>query len=200
MIHQKLRIDLKSLTITAFVIFIISFAASAQAHRVTIFAWVDGDTIFTESKFGNGQAVKGGKVLVSDEAGNQLLAGETDDNGEFSFAIPQKSALKIVLNATMGHRAEWYVPLSEITGKETIPPEKSVSSETGPKSQPPLAAPVSTHDLENIVEKVLDRKLKPVNRMLAEIQHPGPSFRDIFGGIGYIFGLMGVGAWFRYRK
>jgi nickel transport protein len=35
--------------------------------------------------------------------------------------------------------------------------------------------------------------------MLADIGSSGPSFRDIFGGIGYIFGLMGVAAWFRYR-
>ena len=55
-------------------------------------------------------------------------------------------------------------------------------------------------DLEKIVEKVLDQKLKLINRMLAEIQQPAPSFRDIFGGIGYILGLVGVAASFRNRR
>ncbi len=56
-----------------------------MAHKVMIFAWVQGDKIFTESKFSGGKLVKGGDVIVYDLEGNQLLEGQTDDKGEFSF-------------------------------------------------------------------------------------------------------------------
>ena len=35
--------------------------------------------------------------------------------------------------------------------------------------------------------------------MLASQFDAGPSLKDIVGGIGWIFGLVGVAAWFRRR-
>ena len=62
---------------------------AAQAHKVTIFAWAEGNRVFTESKFSGGKRVKDGLVTVFDSAGNQLLEGRTDENGEFSFEAPR---------------------------------------------------------------------------------------------------------------
>jgi nickel transport protein len=45
----------------------------------------------------------------------------------------------------------------------------------------------------------MEKELGPVLKMLAELRGQGPSVSDILGGIGYIFGLMGVGAYFNYR-
>ena len=36
--------------------------------------------------------------------------------------------------------------------------------------------------------------------MLAASQEKGPSMSEIIGGIGYILGLVGLGAYVRYRK
>jgi hypothetical protein len=36
--------------------------------------------------------------------------------------------------------------------------------------------------------------------MLADLQQKGPSIKDIFAGIGYIFGLLGVAAYVQSRK
>lgn len=79
-------------------------ASDALAHKVTIFAWVEGDTVHTESKFSGGRRVKDGKVEVFDPAGTRLLEGRTNDNGEFSFKAPQVSDLKVLLTAGMGHQ------------------------------------------------------------------------------------------------
>ena len=73
---------------------------SASAHNVTVFAWADGDTIHTQSKFSGGKRVKNASILVYDVEDVLLLEGKTDDNGMFSFKIPKKTALKIVLKAT----------------------------------------------------------------------------------------------------
>ena len=36
--------------------------------------------------------------------------------------------------------------------------------------------------------------------MLAESRDKGPTFRDVLGGIGYIFGLMGLAAYIHFRR
>ena len=100
---------------------------SAEAHRVNLFAWVEGDTVHVESKFSGGKKVKAGKIIVSDSEGTELLSGTTDKNGEFSFKVPQKADLKIVLEAGTGHRAEWTIAANEIelpvAGKKPVSEE-----------------------------------------------------------------------------
>jgi hypothetical protein len=86
----------------------------AYAHRVNVFAWVEGDTIYVESKFSGGKKVKTGKIIVTDPRGTELVKGTTNDQGEFSFKIPKKTDLKIVLLAGAGHRAQWTIPATEI--------------------------------------------------------------------------------------
>ena len=101
---------------------------SVDAHRVNLFAWVEGDTVYVESKFSGGKRVKAGKIIVTDPQGTELLAGTTSENGEFAFKVPKKIELKIVLLAGTGHRAEWTIPASEI---EMSAPGKKTVSEKG---------------------------------------------------------------------
>src|SRR5210317_1707643 len=86
----------------------------SHAHRVNLFAWVEGDTVYVESKFSSSRRVNKGKIIVTDPEGTQLLTGTTNENGEFSFKVPKKTELKIVLMAGTGHRAEWTIPANEI--------------------------------------------------------------------------------------
>ena len=201
-----------------FLILLFYITDTAYAHRVMIFAWVEGDKVFTESKFSGGKKVKGGKILVSDLRGKNILEGKTDDKGEFSFTVPEKTALKIVLVAGMGHRAEWTIPLNEIESladkkpvKSTLKsheeesPLKTVSVKSAEETQekrmqPELSTGLNSNEIEQAVEKALDKKLKPVIKMLEESTRPGPTVSEIIGGIGYILGLMGVGAYFHYRR
>ena len=191
---------------------------TAYAHKVMIFAWVEGDKVFTESKFSGGKKVKGGKILVYDTKGKKFLEGKTDDKGEFSFTVPEKTSLKIVLQAGMGHRAEWTVPVDELEDIAVKKPEKSTiksqEEERPPKevsmkpaekmqekvTQPELSPGLNSNEIEQAVEKALDKKLKPVIKMLRESTNRGPTISEVLGGIGYILGLMGVGAYFHYRR
>jgi nickel transport protein len=193
------------LSLILFIYFILLAGGPASAHKAIIFAWVDGDTVYTESKFSGGRRVKGGEVMVYDLDGNQLLKGKTNSKGEFSFKVTKKTGMKIVLIAGMGHRGEWTIPLDEIqtvaTGETgTAIPEETV--EEKPKKQVRTApvSGVSPDEIRMAVEKALDRKLKPVLKILAESKERGPSVTEILGGIGYILGLMGVAAYFHYRN
>lgn len=188
-------------------------AAPASAHRISVFAWVEGETVFLESKFAGGKKVQGGQIVVVDPEGHELLRGVTDERGEFSFKVPQRTDLKIILTAGQGHRAEWTIPAAEIEPGAAEPLTQSNAgkgaSSTMPAAQPSSAAPAEAikaipaadlKQLEILIESILDKKLKPITKMLADAHDRGPSVRDILGGIGYILGLVGIAAYFHSRK
>jgi len=188
------RIQISLLILFMASLFVISINIPALAHKVTIFAWVEGDTIFTESKFSGGKRAINAHVLVFDIQGKQLLEGKTDHNGEFSFKIPKITDLRIVLNAAMGHKAEWTIPESEIREASGL-----LGNKRPGESSQPLAVGLSREEIRDLVEESLDKKLGPIVRMLTELQSKGPSVTEIVGGIGYIFGLMGVALYFKNR-
>ena len=167
----------------------------ALAHKVMIFAWVEGSTVFTESKFSGGKKAINAPVVIFDKDGKKLLEGKTDNKGEFSFKVPKLTDLRIVLNAAMGHKAEWTVPESEIRKAGNILEKKSAVEPSGPTT-----VGLSKEEVKKIVEDSLDKKLRPIVRMMTESKNNEPSITEIIGGVGYIFGLMGVAIYFKNRK
>jgi nickel transport protein len=187
------RFSFSILFLTA--IILIGSNGPALAHKVIIFAWVEGDTVFTESKFSGGKKAINAPVVIFDKDGKKLLEGKTDNKGEFSFKIPKVTDLKIVLNATMGHKAEWMIPESEIREAGPIVEKKSAAEPSGP-----ISVGLSKEEVRKIVEDSLDKKLRPIVRMMTESKNTKPSLTEIIGGIGYIFGLMGVALYFKNRS
>lgn len=182
------------------VFFIFVGHASAQAHKVTIFAWAEGDQVFTQSKFSGGKTVKNGKVEVFDAQGQKLMEGRTDDQGEFSFTVPKVADLNIVLTAGMGHQNSWQLSAVDLGAAAPATPP-AVAPEAPIHPSPRADAPgLTVQAVEAIVARQLDQKLQPLTRMMAATQEKGPSASDIFGGLGYILGLVGLGAYVRYRK
>jgi nickel transport protein len=187
---------------------------NAWAHRVNVFAWAEGDTIYVEGKFSGGKKIAGGKIIVTDAGGVEVLTGQTNDQGQFSFQRPQPAELKIILEAGMGHRAQWTLPVDD--GHTDHPVDESRSEKTNaqtrlkypddqiyhrnPRTQTADYAGPSRAEIEDIVEKVLDKKMRPLLEMLAESRHAGPGIGDVLGGIGYIIGLVGIAAYFHSRK
>jgi nickel transport protein len=195
-------------------LWLVFFNAPALAHKVTIFAWVEGDTVYTQSKFSGGKRAKNSTVVVYDKEGNQLLEGKTDEDGEFSFKVPKKTDLIVALKASMGHLAEWTIPVEEITavaniserstpevGVETASQESapSIEAKTGTALHVPTALGLSRQEVQDLIDESLDRKLAPIFNMLADSLERGPTPSEVIGGIGYIFGLVGVALYFRTR-
>ena len=191
----------------SFILFLILPFSGASAHRAMIFAWVEGDMVHTESKFSGGKPVKGGTVLVYEaKSGDKVMEGATNDKGEFSFKAPRKVSLRIELIAGMGHKGEWTVSREEFDVGEGAETPTDDSRTAGAPRRPEAEEPeqissFNMQDLEEAVEKVLDRKLAPMMKLLAQShQQQGPNVRDVIGGIGYIFGLVGLGAYLHFRR
>ncbi|MFA4902442.1 MAG: hypothetical protein WC600_06815 [Desulfobaccales bacterium] len=184
------------------------FTSPALAHRVLVFAYAEGGAIHTESKFIPDTPVRQGNVLVLDpKTGSELLTGQTDDQGKFSFKIPaaaaaQKLDLNIVVEAAMGHRGKWLLKAdSYLTGTT---PGKATAPVPIPAT-PPAASETKTagldqQALEAAVNKSLERQLAPIKEMLAELTIHRTTPADIIGGIGYILGLFGLWAYFQSSR
>jgi len=193
----------------AFTIIFFLVTGTAAAHKVTVFAWVEDDTVHTESKFSGGRHAKNSEIVVFGTEENELVRGLTDDQGAFSFKIPQKTSLRVVLKAGMGHQAEWMIPAEEVGGdapakQNTEPAPASVSLPAVKSPDPPAlteALPqISKADIRMAVEEALDKKLTPLMKMLRASQEQKPSLTDILGGIGYIIGLIGIAAYFNSKR
>jgi nickel transport protein len=182
------------------ILFLLCFSVPAFAHRVYLYAWVEGNTVYTESYFSGGMKVKNGLIEVFDAAGKKLVEGRTNDKGEFSFRIPEKTDLRIVINASMGHRGEYTVKADELGG--TSPPEtekEQALKATKTESRSPVQ--IDTDQIRKIVEEALDSRLKPIAQSIARLQEKkGPGLTEVVGGIGYIFGIMGLLFYFKGRK
>ena len=197
---------------TAF--FILWSASDAYSHKVHVFAWVEGDTIHTQGYFSGGRKTQNSLIEVFDKDGNKLLDGRTNEKGEYSFKIPQKTDLKIVLTASMGHKNDFVITASEIeevavtsflSKMDPRSADKTPSGDfKGEEQKGPApatgAAALTADEINSIVEKALDKKLRPFIKLIAESKRHRPSITEVVGGIGYIFGIMGVFLYFKSRK
>jgi len=179
-------------------LFLLTITSFVFAHKVNIFAYVEGDTVYTESYFPDGKKVDGGKVEVYDSQGNKLLEGETDKDGQFNFKLPKKDDLKIVLIATMGHRASYTLSKDELPDIAMMPGLKKSGFEE--ESKVKGSTQVDLDQVKEVIDSCLDEKLKPVMRELAKMQQKKISFTEVIGGIGYIFGITGIIFYFVGKK
>jgi nickel transport protein len=183
-------------------------ATAAHAHRVVVFAWVEGDAVHTESSFSNGRAVQGGTVEVYDDTDSKLLTGITDDQGRFAFPVPARGDLKVVVYAGMGHTAHWILTVDKIdriADPDTDPaPPISTGAPSGVAehaASAPHAGAVSCVDakaVEQIVRNALDNRFAALEVRLAA-QRPSP-WREVVAGLGYILGLVGLAAYMHNRR
>ncbi len=170
---------------------------AAFAHKVNIFAYVEGDTVYTESYFPDGKKVKGGLIEVYDSQEQKLLEGRTDKDGQFSFKPPGRDDLKIVLIASMGHKNSYSLSADELPqtmGAQNLPEIKPQESETKATAQ------VDLERLRRIIDNSLDEKLRPIMRQLTKTRQKEVSFTQVASGIGYVFGLMGIIFYFLGKK
>jgi len=183
---------------------IIIMDVSVFAHKVNIFAYVEGDKVYTESYFSDGKKCVESKIEVFDNQGNKLLEGLTDEEGMFSFKIPPEEVmdgdLEIILTASMGHRAEYIIRADELGDVAGLIEEKI---EEPVSAVSPEVSSVDLKEMQSLIENTLDEKLKPIIREMREIrksQEDRISPTEIIGGIGYIIGIFGIIAYFLSRK
>lgn len=194
-----------------FLFFVVSFLfplKNSIAHKVQMFAHVEGSKVFVEGYFADGKKAKNSEVTIFDnKSGEKLLGGKTDDTGKFSFNIPKKTDLRISLNASLGHKTEQVLPASELTdagvskskGNLEGVSSVSISDSKNEKEKAASFSQIDQAEMQLIIEKGVEKGISPLLRGFSECKER-VYYSEIIGGIGYIFGIMGIALYFKARK
>lgn len=203
------KFSLKRPLLHSFIItvFLLSGSQHAFAHKVNMFAYSEGPDVFIEGYFSDGKKALNSVVTVFDTDDTELLQGTTDNDGQFTFPIPKTTDLRIVLNAGMGHQTEYVIRASELTGEdELMITQQNEITATGETSKEPDSKTISSsHDtvsnteLNQVVERAVGQAIKPLMRSVSEMREER-SLSTIVGGIGYIFGILGIVFYLKARK
>ena len=214
------RFQISNLLSFAFCILIIICSVSnyAYAHKVSIYAYAEDGKVFAEGYFVDGSKAKNSLVEVFDiESGKKLIEVKTDEKGEASFEIPEVGPLKLVITASMGHKNDYTISENEVRESMGMSkaevgsrdPEESELIAVGGSQIPGPAAVLpatvqglSSSEVEAIVERALEKKLRPIKNILLQVQESltRPGISEVLGGIGYILGLMGIVMYFKSRR
>lgn len=198
-------------------------AQDAFAHRVNVFAYVEGDTVHVECSYSRSDRVRFGEIDVTNAAnGQSYLTGKTDEQGNFSFVVPEaarkaKADLRILLRAGEGHQNDWTVKYDEYAAAAPASPGQpeaapatsqshaavqAVTAVPAPRAQATVApadAAAMRALLETTVEAVVEKKIAPIRKILLDEQEKGPGLAEVVGGIGWLVGIAGLVAYVKSR-
>jgi len=189
------------ISLFALILIMLLTALPAAAHKVVLYAYVEGGQIVAEASYGDGSAVKEGKIKMFDESGQLLKEGVTNEKGISRLNIPAKTNLKLKLEAGMGHQAQYTINKSQLPDLQkniSKSKENSQSQSQLEETSSKTMDGISEKKLRTIVSQELDKKISPLNKKIVQIENDkGPGITEIIGGIGYIFGLMGLALYFK---
>jgi len=94
--------------IVACLVAILAVPPAARAHKLSVFAWVDGDVVKVEGKLPKGKRPRHGHLRVYDGNGQLLLEKAIEADGTAEFPLKDwATGLKIVMDIGEGHQSYW---------------------------------------------------------------------------------------------
>jgi hypothetical protein len=173
-----------------------SISINLFAHNVVGGVYASGAEIEGEVGFSNGAMAKTGTLVkVFDQAGTPLGEVQTDDEGFFVFTATKRITHIFDINMGAGHAIKLELPGAELPDSlagQAVSPSVKKSRLTVP------ATNVDGLSIERL-ETAIAKQIKPLRREISALKEKS-GLRDIIGGIGYIFGLLGIVALLREHR
>lgn len=178
----------KSILIVILACALVVFAsADAMAHKMKVFAAVEGDEIVGYAYFSPGGRVQRGGIVATTQDGRQLAAPTLDNDGNFRFPITERADILITVSGGDGHQAQTLIRAENLPGGSPSPAPSPDRSET---VHPPMIA--NDDALARIVELAVERQIRPLREQLDAWQEK-IWMHDVLGGLGIIAGIAGIG-------
>ncbi|SJZ84306.1 cobalamin biosynthesis protein CbiM [Consotaella salsifontis] len=187
--------------------------APASAHRLKLFATVEGMTVSGYAFFIGGGRPQGVAFTVKAKDGGEVYVGKTDDAGGFSWTAPSPAEYVLTVDTGEGHFASETVSAERFSGaapagaKQLVASPSSVSASSSSNAAPDPANPapitVDPKTLQAMIDASVDAAVERQTRPLLEAYAQADGrlrFNDIMGGVGMIVGLAGFGAWAMARR
>ncbi|WP_346914154.1 cobalamin biosynthesis protein CbiL [uncultured Roseibium sp.] len=182
-----------------------ALAAPAEAHKLKVFAAVEGDTVAGYAFFIGGGRAMGTPWTAKDVEGTVIAEGKTDDEGRYRFAPkqPVSSDIIVTVNTQEGHIASAVIPPSRFGGNAAAgtaaAAPTAASAVPADSSSHGTSQPVSDQRIAALVESAVQRQVEPLLERIEQMDDR-LRFTDILSGIFLIIGLAGIGLWARSRK
>lgn len=184
---------------------------TASAHNVVSGVYAEGMTVEGEIGFSNGEMAKAGiPVKVFNEGGDLLAEIALEEGGIFSYEAKAAAPHLFKSNLSSGHIAEMRIEADELSGPvllEALSQNAVANTKQDGKvvvkkvadADVMLSSNISAAQLESIVRSAVAQQVKPLQKELRAYKEK-VMFRDITGGLGFIFGLFGVAAWMASKR
>jgi hypothetical protein len=183
--------------------FLLLSSLVVDAHNVVGGVYVNGFDIEGEAGFSNGTMANAGtKVKITDQSGTPLGEVETDDQGFFIFTAKKKITHVFEINMGAGHILKMQLPADELPD-DLDSGAATTNTNSGTNKSSTLVSNVAKGESSPIntlhLEKAIAKQIIPLRKEIQALKEKS-GLRDIIGGIGYIFGLLGLVALIRERK
>lgn len=181
-------------------------ATPVFSHKLNVFAAAEGARISGSAYFAGGGKASGATILITDADGGVLAELEPAADGRFSYQASAPVEHHIIAETGDGHRAEWRIAASELTGgfpglsaeshNPTVASQSDIQTESAAEPATETAAQVAAMAE---FEAALARQIRPLREELLATRD-ALRLQDVLGGLGYIAGLTGLALWWRTRR
>ncbi|CAO0821873.1 nickel transport protein [Desulfarculales bacterium] len=195
------RLKALFMSLVAALVLALGLASASLAHKVNIYAYIEGGRVKGEAYFAGGDQAKDYLVEILDAQGKVAATARTGAQGEFSLPLPAGAPgpLKVVLKASMGHQGGYTLDAAEGPG-----PGLAQAETVRHGSVPTVQMGVNTSikgDLEERLGRLLDQRLQPLTTQIAKLNaERSVTVHDVMAGLGYILGLLGLTAYLKARR
>ena len=180
-----------------FCLMMLMTVSSVSAHRVHLYAFVEGGEIVADCRFSKKSPAQNARVEVLDAASGKLLvSGQSDAKGMARLAVsPELAAhpvdVLVTLDAGEGHRAEWRIAAVDLQRVSAgTPPAVPLAVQPGQSAVMPAA---SDEKARCVSPEELEARLREERaRFEAERNAAGPGLTEIVGGSGWIMGIFSI--------
>lgn len=178
---------------------LLAVASPAAAHKLKVFATVEGRSVHGYAFFIGGGRPEGSAWVAKNIAGQPIAEGTTDGEGRFAFALPASLAtdLTITVDTHEAHIASTALAASRFT--EVAPEAPASSPATATPIMPERADAPDEKQLAALVSAAVQKEVEPLLERL-EMMDSRLRFTDILSGVFLIIGLVGIGLWVRGRR
>jgi nickel transport protein len=179
----------------------IALAPAAEAHKLKVFATVEGTAVTGYAFFVGGGRARGTSWAAEDAAGNGVAAGATDEEGRFGFSVPPLSTsdIRITVDTHEGHIAMATLAADRFGRGDGAPPQPVETA--AEQRQTPVGAdpPRPEQEIASLIDAAVQRRVGP---LMERIEQMDARLRltDMVSGVFLILGLAGMGLWANGRR
>ena len=175
---------------------LLALSLPAEAHKLKVFAAVDGLSVHGYAFFIGGGRPEGSAWTARNAAGATIASGTTDAEGRFAFQLPASPAGAVTVTVDT---YEAHIASATLSARTLGAADAGTSPPAQPVATQPSAGATDDARLAALVAAAVERGTEPLQERI-EMMDSRLRFADILSGVFLIIGLVGIGLWARGKR